>query len=111
MISTVAGVSDEERKTGPSERSHPGDGDTAGAVDTGCAVDTAGAMAPVAQVTPRPPAPAPADTVQGESDHLVAAVDALETMTIEPVDTHATRYREVHTLLQDALSATDRPGD
>ncbi len=42
--------------------------------------------------------------------HLVGAVDALETVSTAPVHTHAARYHEVHTLLQDALSATDHPG-
>ena len=41
---------------------------------------------------------------------LVQAVDALDDVVTAPVQTHAARYHEVHTLLQDALSATDRPG-
>jgi hypothetical protein len=41
---------------------------------------------------------------------LVDAVDALADVSTEPVHTHAARYHEVHTLLQDALTATDRHG-
>lgn len=48
-------------------------------------------------------------TADGPGAGLVGAVDALEDVSREPVRTHAARYHDVHTLLQDALSATDRP--
>lgn len=53
---------------------------------------------------------APADR-NGPPDRradLVAAVDGLHAVATEPIHTHAARYQEVHTLLQAALSATDR---
>lgn len=50
------------------------------------------------------------DSADRERDRLAGAVDALETSAAEPVDTHAAQYHELHTLLQDALSATDRAG-
>ncbi len=46
----------------------------------------------------------------GRGAELVDAVDALETVSSQPVHLHSARYHEVHTLLQDALSAADRPG-
>jgi hypothetical protein len=50
------------------------------------------------------------DGAGGDGADLVDAVDALDDVSTQPVHTHAARYHEVHTLLQDALSATDRPG-
>jgi len=41
---------------------------------------------------------------------LCAAVDDLTELGSQPVDVHADRYRDVHNLLQDALSDTDRGG-
>ncbi len=41
---------------------------------------------------------------------LSAAVDDLSDLGSLPVDEHAARYRQVHNLLQDALSDTDRGG-
>ena len=42
--------------------------------------------------------------------HLAAAVDDLTNLRSLPVEEHAARYREVHNVLQDALSDTDRGG-
>ncbi len=55
----------------------------------------------------------PVDAAGAVGDYyadLVGAVNALETVSTAPVHTRAARYHEVHTLLQDALSATDHPG-
>ena len=52
----------------------------------------------------------PVSAANFDGADLVRAVDALEAVSVEPVHAHATRYHEVHSLLQDALSATDRPG-
>lgn len=41
---------------------------------------------------------------------LSDAVDDLSGLSSQPVDEHADRYREVHNVLQDALSDTDRGG-
>jgi hypothetical protein len=41
---------------------------------------------------------------------FAAAVDALSELEATPVHTHAARYSDVHSLLQDALSDTDRGG-
>lgn len=41
---------------------------------------------------------------------LSAAVDGLTDLSSQPIDVHAARYREVHNVLQDALSDTDRGG-
>jgi hypothetical protein len=80
---------------------------------TGSATHPAGGPVPTAPVGPADSAKAagPAPTaVDGRGAELVGAVDALGAVPSEPVHTHAARYHEVHTLLQDALSATDRPG-
>lgn len=56
------------------------------------------------------PTPAEADhSADEETARLVRAVDAVELAIAQPVHTHATSYQRVHALLQDALSATDRP--
>jgi hypothetical protein len=39
---------------------------------------------------------------------MTAAVDELAQLSDQPVHAHAARYHDVHTLLQDALSDTDR---
>jgi hypothetical protein len=67
---------------------------------------------PVSATAPGGPAdPAPVGSAAvGQGADLVSAVDALGTVSTEPVHTHAARYHQVHTLLQDALSATDRSG-
>ena len=70
----------------------------------------------------RPPdvAPSPAPGVtdaqpaseepSDDAREFVALVDTLADLTSAPVHSHAARYHQVHTQLQDALSEADRGG-
>jgi hypothetical protein len=99
-------MSDDSRLDDPARGAGPGPTDEA-------AADPA-----VTVTAPAGPADSggPADSAQagtaaaGQGADLVSAVDALGTVSTEPVHSHAARYHEVHTRLQDALSATDRSG-
>ena len=50
------------------------------------------------------------EAVDPAARRLRGAVDDLTDLSSQPVDEHAARYREVHNVLQDALSDTDRGG-
>jgi hypothetical protein len=94
---------DDSRSDDPARGAGPGPTGTAAADP---------AVHPVSATAPGGPAdPAPVGSAAvGQGADLVSAVDALGTVSTEPVHTHAARYHQVHTLLQDALSATDRSG-
>jgi hypothetical protein len=94
---------DDSRLDDPARGAGPGPTDTAAADPV---------VSPVSATAPGGPADPTqvGNAADGPGADLVSAVDALGTVSTEPVHTHAARYHEVHTLLQDALSATDRSG-